>query len=567
MSEGKTGLARQPLTNSLGILRLLVLGETAADMQALTSPLQEAGYAVTSALVKSPLEFQAALKKQEWDLIISPPALPGFSAKQALTLLAHAKIDIPFIIMSDHVTDETLTEALVCGARTMLKRDRIDHLVLITQRELRDLVLRRARRYYEKMFRQSERRCHILLESSSNAVACVRNGKVIYANPAYNNLFRSGKDHESNNIVALIHPDDQRRFNEVLKGIESGKNISDQAEIHMLDANGNPVPAKMEAMIAYVNEQPCVQVSMSVNMRQHQPAIAAGTDLIRAAGESRGKTAAKNKDGKRADIAAPGNAPIHIANDDPAMPQKIRDALSENRFRLVYQPIVPLHAQPAENYEVLTRMINVTGEETPPAHFMPAAEKAGLMADIDRWVIRATMQTLVNQHSQKKEISLLVKLSQNSIKDRSLVPWIAEQLQEFHLPGDTIIFEIKEADITQRLEEAKQLVNGLKQLHCRTALGHFGADPNSLDHLEHLHVNFVKLAGSFADKLAGDAKSQAMIKAVVQTAHDLGTLTIATFVQDASRMATLWQCNVDYIQGYFLQAPDADLSYNFSADE
>ena len=58
-----------------------------------------------------------------------------------------------------------------------------------------------------------------------------------------------------------------------------------------------------------------------------------------------------------------------------------------------------------------------------------------------------------------------------------------------------------------------------------------------------------------------------MIKAVVQTAHDLGTLTIATFVQDASRMATLWQCNVDYIQGYFLQAPDADLSYNFSADE
>ena len=80
-------------------------------------------------------------------------------------------------------------------------------------------------------------------------------------------------------------------------------------------------------------------------------------------------------------------------------------------------------------------------------------------------------------------------------------------------------------------------------------------------------MDFVKLAGNFVDNLSGDSKSQAMVKAVVQTAHDLGTLTVATFVQDASKMATLWQCNVDYIQGYFLQAPDEDMSYNFSEQD
>jgi EAL domain-containing protein (putative c-di-GMP-specific phosphodiesterase class I) len=186
------------------------------------------------------------------------------------------------------------------------------------------------------------------------------------------------------------------------------------------------------------------------------------------------------------------------------------------------------------------------------------------MCAIDRWIIRTAMQTLVKQHEEQKETSLLIKLSESSLDDNSLVPWIGEQLNEFHLPGDKLIFEIKEASVVQRMEAAKQLISGLKQMHCRTALGHFGSDPRSLDCLEQLRVDFVKLAVNFVDNLSGDSKSQAMIRAVVQTSHDLGTLTIATFIQDASKMATLWQCNVDYIQGYFLQAPEESMSYNFS---
>ena len=256
-----------------------------------------------------------------------------------------------------------------------------------------------------------------------------------------------------------------------------------------------------------------------------------------------------------------------VSSDIPGMLQLLRGALMENRFRLVYQPIVPLHAQPAERYEALIRMIDENGKEIPPASFIPAAENAGLMPEIDRWVIRESMQILVKQHGDNKETSLLVKLSEDSINDQTLIPWINEQLNEFHLPGDTLIFEIKEACVMHQPETVKQLINRLKQLHCRTALGHFGSDPRSLDYLEQLNVDFVKLAGTFVDNLSGDSKSQAMVKAVVQTAHDLGTLTVATFVQDASKMATLWQCNVDYIQGYFLQAPEEDMSYDFSEQD
>jgi EAL domain-containing protein (putative c-di-GMP-specific phosphodiesterase class I)/PAS domain-containing protein len=562
MSEGQSGLAIKPQANNQGVLRLLILEESSTEAQSLINPLRDAGYAITAARVKSPLEFQVALKKQEWDIIFSPPSTAKFNAKQALGLLVHAKMDVPFIIISDHFTDKEFTEALRFGARALIQKDQVDQLLLIIQRELHDLAMRRARHHYEKMFRESERRCQILLESSRNAIACIRHGKVIYSNPAFSQLISKGKEQGSNNLLSLIHPDDRQRFEELLRGVESGKNLSDRAELKILDANDKPLPVKVEAIVAHVNEQQCAQVSISLTagpgnaVNQTQP-----QSMMERQSQGVGQ-----KGGNASPIADPKDVP-HPRKDDPAMIQRLRDALSENRFKLVFQPIVPLHAQPAERYEVLTRKIDVDGKEILPANFMPIAEKAGLMPEIDRWVIRASMQTLAKQHSEKKETSLLVKLSEDSLGDHTLVPWIGEQLTEFHLPGDTLIFEIKEADVIQRLEGAKQLINGLKQLHCRTALGHFGADPRSLDHLEQLHVDFVKLASIFVDKLSDDPKSQAMVKAVVQTAHDLGTLTIATFVQDASKMASLWQCNVDYIQGYFLQAPDTDMSFNFSEDE
>ena len=559
MSEGQAGLATKPQANNQGVLRLLLLEESAPAAQLLIDPLREAGYAVTAVRVKSALEYQAALKKQEWDLILSPPALANFSAKQALALLFHAKIDTPFIIISESFTDEEFTEALRLGARALIKRNQTDQLALVVQRELRDLAMRRARHHYEKMFRQSERRCQILLESSVNAIACVRNGKVIYSNPAFGRLMSLRKEHGPGNITSIIHPDDRQGFEQLIKGVETGKNLSDRTELRVLDKNDEPQPAKVEAMVAYVNEQLCAQISIALNKE---------------AGDAAAETAANtpinlhgNASNQHDGAPAAAKEPAPEGNDDPAMRQQLQEALAEGRFKLVYQPIVPLHAQPAESYEALIRMIDKNGEEIAPASFIPVAEKAGLMSEIDRWVIRESMQTLVKQHADKKETSLLVKLSEASLGDQTLIPWINEQLNEFHLPGDTLIFEIKEAYVLKQPDSAKQLLDGLKQSHCRTALGHFGSDPRSLDYLEQLHVDFVKLAGTFVDNLTGDSKGQAMIKAVVQTAHDLGTLTVATFVQDASKMATLWQCNVDYIQGYFLQAPDQEMSYNFSEDE
>ncbi|HHM05375.1 MAG TPA: EAL domain-containing protein [Gammaproteobacteria bacterium] len=678
------------------VLRLLVVEDTPAGAQSLIDPLQAAGLAVTAARIKSPLEFQVALKKQDWDLVLCPARADGFSAKQAIALLQHAKRDIPLILVSDDACREDLMALLHAGARALTAREHPEELVFVVQRELKDLTERRARRHYEKMFRESERRCTALLDTSRNAIACVRKGKVIYANPVFVALTGAAAEPSSpSNIAALIHKDDQAKLIKLLKRVHSGRETTGRETVRVT-ANGTTFAAEVEALTAHVNDQKCIQLSIPVSapaageeksrssaiqdystglynqahfletleasMNGNAPARpalaylevdefaalaerlgAANADLILRdittfispgalatrygdstlaillAGTQTGQAEAEMHALRKAIAAhtfdvngesvhatcsiglslprdaqggmealswadaacqqakAEGGNQVIVAQPDAgqcppgdkklATRHQLRAAFSEGRFALVYQPIVHLHAQPAETYEVLIRMQGEDGQQKMPADFIPDAEEAGLMPALDRWVIQHAMEALTGHRRQGNETRFLIKISADSLTDQTLVPWIGKQLQSLRLPGDCLIFEIREASAVKDMDASRALITALKQMRCRVALGHFGENTNSLEHLEQLRADFVKFAPSFVNKLTGDQHGEATVKIMVQAAHDLGTLTIATFVQEAAKLTTLWQCNVDYIQGYFLQAPEQELSYDFSDDE
>ncbi len=676
-----------------------MLEDSASEAQALIEPLSAVGYAVIAARVKSPVEFQVALKKQDWDLILSPPKLEGFAAKQALGLLKHAKRDIPFVIIAQHLKQEELSEALRSGAQAMIEKKDTEYYQLVVQRELRDLAHRRARHYYEHMFRESERRCQSLLETSRDAIVCVRKGKVIYANPVFGMLCKSaGMGDGMTDISAIVHADDRQPLVALLKRVSGGIESAESASLRISGKGGKAFPATVQAMVAHINGQRCVQLAIPVGSEKSEPGGAQATaerdgitglysqshfldelnsrtkaqtayalayleiddytalrkkigagncdlvvrdiaELLQAQlGEDaiaarygdhiitallqisnaeqvqalteqlcaavaehefdiNGKsmhitcsigigTSRKNAKGSDvlswADAACQaakqaGGKQVRAADPDAEMQakedahlaarQRLRAALAEDRFRLVFQPIVNLHAQPAENYEVLIRMLDEQGTELMPGDFLPAAEQAGMMPAIDRWVIDNAIKSLAERRTDGNETSFLVKLSEDSLSDETLAPWLAKQLQERRLAGDGLIFELRENVAVSRLDVTQRLFGQLKQMRCRTALGHFGADAKSIEYLEKLRVDFVKLAPQFIDKLNGDQQSEAAVKVLVQSAHDLGTLTIACFVQEASKLSLLWNCAVDYIQGYFLQAPEQKLSYDFDENE
>ncbi|MCK4950826.1 MAG: EAL domain-containing protein [Gammaproteobacteria bacterium] len=245
----------------------------------------------------------------------------------------------------------------------------------------------------------------------------------------------------------------------------------------------------------------------------------------------------------------------------------IRGSLVNNRYTLVYQPIASLHGDKVEKYEVLVRMLGKEDNEILPDQFIPIAEETGLIVDIDRWIIAKAMKTLAERRNSGSNTVFFIKLSGISIADNDLLPWIIKQLKKNRLEGNSVVFELSESAVVNQLKKAQAFLKGLTELHCGFGLEHFGVGANSVQLLKHLPANYLKIDGSFMHKLASNRENQEIIRSITNMAISRHMTTIAEFVEDASSLAILWQCGINFIQGYFLQEPDKIMNYDFSGEE
>lgn len=245
--------------------------------------------------------------------------------------------------------------------------------------------------------------------------------------------------------------------------------------------------------------------------------------------------------------------------------KQLKLALRDNRFQLLYQPVVSLHGDVAENYEVLLRMLDDDDRQLPPDEFLPAAEQAGLMGAIDRWVMVHTFKALVERRRKGKETKFFVKLSGGALKDDKLLPWLRDLLKTAKADGAYITLEMSEAVASSNLKLIKPLIEGLHQLRMQFGLDHFGVAPNYANLLRHCDADYLKIDGSLIRGLAHDQNNQNRVREITAMAKESGKKTIAEFVEDANTLATLWSCGIDYIQGYFLQQPGTEMNYDFNA--
>lgn len=242
---------------------------------------------------------------------------------------------------------------------------------------------------------------------------------------------------------------------------------------------------------------------------------------------------------------------------------RIKLALKENQFKLVFQPIVSLHGEPGAHYEVLLRMLDDKGEEIPPSEFIPAAEQANLMHFVDRWVMVNCFVMLSKLLREGKKTRLFIKLSNATICDTEFLPWLRDRIQTLKLDADSLAFEISEDSALNFLKQAKELIAGLTELHCRTSLSGFGLEQNTYQSLNHLKVNYIKIHMKLIHGLAQNVEHQDKVKEVAEHANSQNIQTIAAFVEDANSLAVIWQCAVDFIQGHFLQQPETEMNYDF----
>lgn len=258
-----------------------------------------------------------------------------------------------------------------------------------------------------------------------------------------------------------------------------------------------------------------------------------------------------------------GDGTAGLAEDDTATIKLIDRALSNEGFRLKYQPIVSLQGDSRENYSVYLRLLDEDREVAPDA-FLAAAERSGRMTDIDRWVVRAAIRELSNHRRAGKKVVFFVNLGRASIADDSMLLWICDCLREFRTKGSWLVFQFRAIDLRDVVEPARNLIAGLRQINCRTAISGYTRNDDSL--LKRLDLDFVRLSPDFMRELAREPIQQKNLASVNEALQHESYRTIVTNIEDAGSLAILWNMGVDYIQGYFLQEPTGTISYDESAD-
>jgi len=190
--------------NMIGAIKLLVVEDSEDDALLIRSELQLAGYEVISTRVETAEAMSRALDSGTWDLIISDHSLPCFSSAAALRIMKEHRLDIPFIIVSGTIDEETAVGAMKAGAHDFVTKGNMARLAPAVRRELSEAESRGQRRWAERELQKTRDRLQLIIEASPVGIVVLQNGLCVYVNPAVVRMFGFERPEE-----VLGHPMEQ----------------------------------------------------------------------------------------------------------------------------------------------------------------------------------------------------------------------------------------------------------------------------------------------------------------------------------------------------------------------
>lgn len=236
-----------------------------------------------------------------------------------------------------------------------------------------------------------------------------------------------------------------------------------------------------------------------------------------------------------------------------------RDAIAENRFSLYAQEIRDLRgtASAQRHYEILLRMRDEHGALIGPAQFVPAAERYGLMIELDRWVIATLLRDYAQALHAAPGICLAVNLSANSLSDPRLWPFLRDELRQSALAPGRLSLEITETALIDNLGTASAFIESARQAGCGITLDDFGAGLSSFGYLRRFPVDTIKIDGSFVRESVHNDVDRTIIASINAVAHQIGARTVAEHVEDEQTLELVRALGIDKAQGYAIALPRA----------
>jgi diguanylate cyclase (GGDEF)-like protein/PAS domain S-box-containing protein len=245
----------------------------------------------------------------------------------------------------------------------------------------------------------------------------------------------------------------------------------------------------------------------------------------------------------------------------------IRESISAERMRLLYQPIASFESGSEERYEVLLEILDAKQQALDMDVIKPIARQSNLMQSLDRWTIITALSVLTERYQASRSLAtLFVPVSESSCSDRSFISWLEQRLRDTGLSGNKLVLEVTEELAEQYFKELQSFREQLHKLGCGFSLLHFGGKTNSERILEFLKPDYVKLDIGFIENMlkTKDGSGREAIAALTERAMAQNTQVIAADINNAAQMASIFEFGIVLAQGHLVLEPGLEMGFNFS---
>jgi diguanylate cyclase (GGDEF)-like protein len=233
---------------------------------------------------------------------------------------------------------------------------------------------------------------------------------------------------------------------------------------------------------------------------------------------------------------------------------RVRAALQDGHITLQAMPMVKLGSRRVVGHELLLRLEDGRQPQLSPGEFLPAAERSGLVLDIDRWVAGTAIDALVEHPYPGLRFN--VNVSGRTLEDEDFGDFVLDRLAAAGVAPGRLGFEITETAAVTNLDAARVLAQQLRASGCRISLDDFGAGFGSFVHLKQLPITGVKIDGEFVRGIDYGSRDTVLVQGMVDIARGLGLSVVAEWVERSTQVNALARLGVRVAQGFHLGRPE-----------
>lgn len=231
-------------------------------------------------------------------------------------------------------------------------------------------------------------------------------------------------------------------------------------------------------------------------------------------------------------------------------------ALEKKEFHVYYQPVYDAFSGEIASAEALVRWIREDGTMVSPGIFVPALEDSGRISQMDLFVERSVFSFLEERyHKGQFIVPVSVNMSQMDFFDKDMMASVFVDVSNTDLPVDYTRIEVTETAYSMVASNNRNVLLNMKNIGVKFYLDDFGSGYSSFSTIRDYDFDVVKLDMGFVQKIGTTARANAVIQAIIDMAHAIGSKVVAEGAETKEQVDALRDMKCDYIQGYYFSKP------------